>query len=120
MQHTRLGQHLREAYQAHAHILDEPGAGVYARATNYPRTIQSAVGLLMGLFPGERGISLQVNPDDAAEIMHGVGLAASSKHAEQHPGQGEKTREGRCDRAVAYAKAQLAAFKPDQACDDWT
>lgn len=52
--------------------------------------------------------------DEAREMMHGAGLASSSKIAGQDGG-GEKTRRGACARAGALATAQIDAFAPDAA-----
>jgi len=90
----------------------------YARSTNYPRTIQSAVGLLMGLLAPNNPIQsrshprvrIMVNDQDEAEIMHGVGLSASSKQAEQNPGQPEQEYLGSCPKAIRTLKEQLANF----------
>ena len=48
--------------------------------------------------------------DEAAEVMHGVGLAASSKVGSEDGG-GETERQGACALAGSMARAQQAAWR---------
>ena len=48
--------------------------------------------------------------DEAAEVMHGVGLASSSKVGSEDGG-GETERHGACALAGSMARAQQAAWR---------
>jgi hypothetical protein len=119
LQHLRLGKHLRKSYSSALKLTDRNFSDwFYARSTNYPRTIQSAIGLLMGLLapntPSQSHkhprVRIMVNDQDEDEIMHGVGLVASSKHSELYPGQPEKEHLGNCPRAIHTLKKQMSEF----------
>lgn len=114
LQHLRLGNHLRRAYAEPLALSNTNyDQWLYVRSTNYPRTLQSAVGLLLGLLrpPSASAVRILVNDQDHKEIMHGVGLSASSKASEQNPGQPEEEHHGSCPKAVQTLKQQLAGFK---------
>lgn len=83
----------------------------------------SAAGLLLGLLRQHpelrpsptRPLPLWTEEDESMDIMHGVGLAASSKPSRAaHDGAtgAETTREGRCPAATRLAKAQLSRWRP--------
>ena len=138
-QHVRLGKHLANAYTP---LLDELSSisarngsspdrsrrqfkFLYARSTDYERTLLSAAGLLIGLLKLQpelratpmRPLALHVEEDEANDIMHGVGLASSKPSlASKNGGAGaETTREGRCPAATRYARQQLSKWKPEPA-----
>ena len=100
---------------------------LFARSTDYSRTLLSAAGLLLGLlrqYPplrpsAARPISLLTEPDEPSDIMHGVGLASSSKRSSTQPpssgGGAETSREGRCPAASRLARKELSAWRPEPA-----
>jgi len=111
-QHLALGTHLHEAYKEFLAGLERSGGRLYVRSTDYPRTIGSAAALLTSLLPPSlwpARIDIEVNEDEAAEIMHGVGTKSSSKAAGD--GAAERVIEGSCRVSVRRSAAQFDAWK---------
>ena len=127
-QHLRLGRHLGRSYAAlldelsalrrNASLRGSPPPVLYARSTDYTRTILSASALVVGLFENSaslaptpaRPLALHVEDTEARDVMHGVGLASSSA---TKPGEGaEKVRKGACEAATGLALRQQAAIGP--------
>uniref|UniRef100_A0A7S3SJ67 Acid phosphatase n=1 Tax=Emiliania huxleyi TaxID=2903 RepID=A0A7S3SJ67_EMIHU len=128
-QHVALGRHLGRSF---APLLREAAAerranssrvGVYVRSTDYTRTQMSAAAFLYGLLPPTLRPPLapptriHTCADEAAEVMHGVGLAASSKVGSEDGG-GETERQGACALAGSLARAQQAAWRGDDGARD--
>ena len=130
-QHVRLGRHLASAYSPLLDRISEEAESngstpiVFARSTDYGRTLLSAAGLLLGLLRAHpslrpspaRPLTLFTEEDETADIMHGVGLAASShpRGAARSVGgaNAETTRDGRCAAASDLARRQLGRWRPD-------
>uniref|UniRef100_A0A7S4AXU8 Uncharacterized protein n=1 Tax=Chrysotila carterae TaxID=13221 RepID=A0A7S4AXU8_CHRCT len=123
VQHLTLGKHLSRAY---AEILPKVGREraamgplaplpVYVRSTDYTRTLLSACALLVGLLRAESfgpappsRISIDVETNEAVDVMHGVGPASSSKV--RGDGGGERQRAGLCAVAALHAARQQASI----------
>lgn len=82
---------------------------IQARSTDYTRTLMSSAAFLTGFLENQKGVSgtdkvpIMTNPDENAEVMHGIGLKASTNVA----GGGEKTLVGECALAVSKAEYQV-------------
>ncbi|CAN0201851.1 unnamed protein product, partial [Laminaria digitata] len=102
-QHLTLGEHMRQAY---AKLLggELEQDQIYVRSTDYTRTLESAAAFLMSFFPGSSGMTIITDEDENGEVMHGVGLKASSK--------GQKVVVGACDRAAHLSTTQNGGFNP--------
>lgn len=109
IQHVNLGKHLRQAYSSMLSNYSTSSGSLYVRSTNYPRTIQSTAGLLIGLFPRSENLVIHVHEHDKDEVMFGVGLSSSSKGVESDPRQLEIPTEGSCHRSVESSKVQIEA-----------
>lgn len=126
-QHLHIGRHLATRYgplldelaqlAAQPHVRGANSSSiVFARSTDYRRTLLSAAGLLLGLLGGTpslaptalRPLDLHTEEDELKDVMHGVGLASSSK------GGGERVRRGNCPAAAEAAAAQLRTWLPDR------
>ena len=96
------------------------------RSTDYGRTLLSAAALLqamtrdyMALRPSRtRPLALYTEEDEAGDIMHGVGLASSTKQRQGDApeatsgGAAETSRQGACKRAARLALEQIRAWQP--------
>jgi hypothetical protein len=108
-QHTSLGAHLRAAYAGRG-VLD---GEIYARSTDYRRTLISAAALLSTLLPAPRTVHLEVEEDEAQETMLGIGAKRTSKSISERSGDalgGEQLVAGRCARADRLQAEERAAF----------
>ena len=122
-QHAALGRHLGRAFAPllraisadhHSNTSHEP---LYVRSTDYTRTLMSAAALLSGMLPvsmrqaAAAPLTIYTQEEERLELMHGVGLASSSKV--KGDGGGERLRSGPCPKATELAQAQLAAWHDD-------
>lgn len=128
-QHVQLGRHLGHAFAPllraigidHRSNLSHPK--VYVRSTDYTRTQMSAAALLFGMLPASLRppmalpTNIYTRADEENEVMHGVGLASSSKVGGQDGG-GERVRYGQCARAAELTRAQLAAWHDEKEARD--
>lgn len=131
-QHLQLGRHLRRALaplltslaaeaSATADVLPVSGSNasvarrlLFARSTDYTRTILSLASLLHTLLPSplRKQVDISVEEIESQDILHGVGLASSSKV--KGDGGGEKERRGSCAAAVGLAKQQIRDFRQNE------
>ena len=103
----KLGAYIGSAYKA---LVDT--TNVYARSTDYSRTLLSGAAFLATFQPAEAS-TLRVFEDEDKELMHGVGLrtrSAGSNHFNTKS-VGEKVMQGACDRAVRLTTAQIGSFR---------
>ena len=108
-QHIALGAHLHAAYSPRG-ILD---GEIYARSTDYRRTLISAAALLSTLVPAPRAVRLEVEEDEANETMLGIGAKRTSKSISERNGDslgGELLVPGRCARADRLQAEERGAF----------
>ena len=142
-QHLNLGRHLARAYapfitRLAANATASGRLPVYARCTDYQRTLLSAASLVTGMLPtalptAQRPLVLHTEEEEARDVMHGVGLSSSSRRRRgaAEPADtnrrtpapstrtavddqgGETTRTGRCAAAATLARQQLQAWQPD-------
>mmetsp|Transcript_42930 Transcript_42930/g.100830 ORF Transcript_42930/g.100830 Transcript_42930/m.100830 type:complete len:513 (-) Transcript_42930:31-1569(-) len=121
-----LGSHLSTAYSGFLERLvllaaaSEASANelLYVRSTDYTRTIGSVASLLTSLMPSSYRpwpyipVVIEVNEDEANEIMHGIGTKSSSKAGD---GAAEKVIEGSCPAAARYHSSQMRAWHRPEA-----
>lgn len=113
MQEYHLGSYLRERYGGYLEGAVAHPANLYVRSTNYPRTIQSVAGLLLGLVPDIGGkntpIDILSHVSETSEVMHGIGLRLSSQGVSAS-NPGDKEILGGCDNSVSLAKKQKLSY----------
>ena len=114
MQEYNLGSYLKRRYE---HFLEknvQHPVHAYVRTTNYPRTIQSVAGLVLGLLPEVGGPDLRIplwsHLSETSEVMHGIGLRLSSKGVTSN-NPGDKEIAGGCPKSVSKAKLQKQSYK---------
>jgi hypothetical protein len=121
MQEVNLGHYLSRQYSSYLEGRVQHPTNVYVRTTNYPRTIQSVAGLLLGLLPDIGGpdhpIKLLSYVAETSEVMHGIGLRLSSKGVSK-ASPGDKETAGGCPKSVTFAKEQKRSYKLDSRVAD--
>ena len=113
MQEFNLGSYMKGAYEAFLESRVIHPVHAYVRTTNYPRTIQSVAGLMLGMLPDVGGpdhpITLWSHLSETSEVMHGIGLRLSSRGITAN-NPGDKEIVGGCPRSVGLAKKQKQSY----------
>lgn len=117
MQEYNLGSYLKRRYEGFLERHVQHPVHAYVRTTNYPRTIQSVAGLILGLLPEVGGpdhrIPLWSHLSETSEVMHGIGLRLSSKGVSSNS-PGDKEIAGGCPKSVSMAKQQKRSYELGQ------